>query len=211
MKRGTLRRLRGMSGIGATLGYRRTCSRIALGLLTALVMWTPCFAASKANQPPKPTVEDCLVCHGDKGLSTERNGKPVSLFVDAGKFKSSMHGTMFTCVDCHTDLKSSPHEAKPAKVECKTCHADQQAAYERSFHAKAIAAGDTKAATCSDCHGSPHELLAAGDPNSRVSHANIPKTCGTCHGEKFVMGASGHSTQPFLSYEQSVHGRAVAN
>ena len=170
-------------------------------------------SASKATSKaaPKPTNEDCLACHGDAGLTTERNGKTVSLHVDAGKFKDSMHGSMFTCVDCHTDLKSSPHETTPAKVNCSACHADEQAQYDRSYHAKAIAAGDTKAATCTDCHGSPHELLAASDPKSRVNHLNIPATCGSCHGQKFVMEASGHSNAPFLSYEQSVHGRAVAS
>jgi cytochrome b subunit of formate dehydrogenase len=121
-----------------------------------------------------------------------------------------MHGSMFTCVDCHADLKTAPHDSTPAKVSCSTCHADEQAAYDRSFHAKAIKSGDSKAATCTDCHGSAHELLAAGDPKSRVSHANVPATCGTCHSQKFVMEASGHSAQPFFSYEQSVHGRAVA-
>ena len=171
----------------------------------------PATVKSAPKALPKPTNEDCLACHGDSGLSTERNGKAVSLHVDADKFKTSIHGTMFTCVDCHTDLKSSPHENTPAKVNCATCHADEQAVYDRSFHAKAIASGDTKAATCTDCHGSPHELLPASDPKSRVNHLNIPNTCGTCHGQKFVMEASGHSNQPFLSYQQSVHGRAVAS
>ena len=168
-------------------------------------------AAGKAKSAPKPSNEDCLACHGDSGLTTERDGKSVSLAVNPDKFKASIHGAMFTCVDCHTDLKTSPHEVHPAKVNCATCHADQQAAYDRGFHAKAIASGDAKAATCTDCHGSPHELLPASDPNSKVSHLNIPKTCGGCHGEKFVMGASGHSTQPFFSYQESIHGRAVAS
>jgi len=53
-------------------------------------------------------------------------------------------------------------------------------------------------------------LLPASDPSSQVSHANIPATCGTCHGQKYVMEASGHSAQPFSSYLQSVHGKAVA-
>jgi cytochrome b subunit of formate dehydrogenase len=43
-----------------------------------------------------------------------------------------------------------------------------------------------------------------------VNHANIPATCGACHGQKFVMAASGRSNQPFLSYQDSVHGRMVA-
>jgi cytochrome b subunit of formate dehydrogenase len=166
------------------------------------------FAANKAA--PKPTSEDCLACHGDSTMTTEVNGKQVSLSVNADGFKNSIHGTMFTCVDCHSDVKTSPHETTPAKVSCAQCHADQQAAYDRSYHAKAIKAGDVQAATCVNCHGSPHELLPASDPKSRVNHANIPATCGACHGQKFVMAASGHSAQVFVSYEESVHGKAVA-
>jgi cytochrome b subunit of formate dehydrogenase len=184
-------------------------ARWAGRILACLLLLTagPALAEKKSS---KPTNDDCLACHGDSTLNKEVNGKRVSLYVDPEAFKTSIHGGMFTCVDCHTDLKSSPHESAPAKVSCATCHADQQTAYEHSYHAKAIANGDTQAATCTDCHGSPHELLPASDPKSRVNHANIPKTCGACHGQKFVMEASGHSAQPFISYEESVHGKAVA-
>ena len=181
---------------------------LQIGLL-ALVFAVSCaFAAQKPS--PKPTNEDCLACHNDSTMTKDVNGKQVSLYVNPDAFKNSIHGTMFSCVDCHSDIKSSPHETTPAKITCAQCHADQQAAYDRSYHAKAIKAGDGQAATCVDCHGSPHELLPAGDAKSRVNHANIPATCGTCHGQKFVMGASGHRAQPFLSYEESVHGKAVA-
>ena len=191
-------------------------NRMAVRSVLVLVVLCLCaglgFGAPKSSKIlPKPTNDECLACHGDSGLTTERAGKTVSLHVDSDKFKASIHGTMFTCVDCHDDLKASPHDATPAKVSCAKCHADEQANYDRSFHAKAIAAGDTKAATCTDCHGSPHELLPASDPKSRVSHVNIPNTCGTCHGQKFVMEASGHSNAQFLSYQQSVHGKAVAS
>lgn len=183
----------------------------SLALITALFSLFCVGTAAAAQKPaPKPTKEDCLACHGDSTLTHEVNGKTVSLYVNPDKFKDSIHGSMFTCVDCHTDLKASPHESTPAKVSCATCHADEQTVYERSFHAKAIKAGDGQAATCTDCHGSPHELLPASDPKSRVNHVNIPATCGTCHGQKFVMEASGHSAQPFLSYQESIHGRAVA-
>ena len=50
-----------------------------------------------------------------------RNGKS---HVDETKFKHSVHGRMFTCVDCHTDVKSLAHETPPAKVSCAQCHAD---------------------------------------------------------------------------------------
>ena len=159
---------------------------------------------------PKPSNEECLACHGDSTMTKDVNGKQVSLYVNPETFKTSIHGGMFTCGDCHTDVKTSPHETTPAKISCASCHADQQAAYDRSYHATAIKAGDGQAATCVSCHGSPHDLLPASDPKSRVNHANIPATCGSCHGQKFAMEASGHSAQPFASYEQSVHGKAVA-
>ena len=178
------------------------------GLLSLVLLGPSAFAVHKSA--PKPTNEECLACHGDSTMTADVNGKPESLYVNPETFKNSIHGGMFTCVDCHADVKTSPHETTPAKISCAQCHADQQAAYDKSYHAKAIKAGDTQAATCVSCHGSPHELLPASDPKSRVSHANIPATCGVCHGQKFVMAASGHSAQPFVSYEQSVHGKAVA-
>jgi cytochrome b subunit of formate dehydrogenase len=167
-------------------------------------------AASKKD-PPKPAADECLTCHSDSTLSHEVNGKTVSLHVDPDKFKGSIHGSMFTCVDCHTDVKSAAHETTPKKITCATCHADEQAAYEKSFHGKAVLAGDTSAATCVDCHGSPHDLLPSADPKSRVSHANVPATCGSCHGQQFVMEKDGLRAQMVASYQQSVHGHAVAN
>jgi cytochrome b subunit of formate dehydrogenase len=162
------------------------------------------------KQPPKPTADDCLVCHSDATLSHEVNGKNASLYVNPQAFKDSIHGGMFTCVDCHTDVTSAAHETLPKKITCAQCHADQQTAYERSFHAKAVQGGNSHAATCVDCHGSPHELLPASDPKSRVHHTNIPATCGSCHGQNLVMLDGGQGAQMVASYGQSVHGHAVA-
>ncbi len=180
-------------------------SGVALAfLLTAVSL----HAAGK--QPQKPTADECLACHSDASLTHDVNGKPVSLHVDPQAFKDSMHGSMFTCVDCHTDVTSSPHETLPKKISCASCHADEQAAYDRSFHGKAVQAGNSKAATCVDCHGGPHELLPASDPKSRVHHTNVPATCGACHSQKYVMDDGGQSAQMVASYNQSVHGHAVA-
>ncbi|HLK33325.1 MAG TPA: cytochrome c3 family protein, partial [Terriglobales bacterium] len=165
--------------------------------------------AATVGSAQKLTNADCLACHGDNTLSKEENGKQVSLYIDDKKFQGSVH-SVFGCTDCHSDVKAVPHEATRSKPACATCHADQQAAYDRGFHAAALRKGDTRAARCVDCHGSPHEILPASDPASRVHRTNIPATCGACHGQKFVMEASGHSAQPFASYQESVHGRAVA-
>jgi len=156
-----------------------------------------------------PSNDDCLACHADASLTKDENGKSVSLQVDPEKFAHSAHGGMFSCVDCHTDVKSTPHEKTPAKISCATCHAEEQTAWERSFHGKSKQSGGA-GATCVDCHGSPHELLGSSDVKSRTNHANIPATCGSCHNQKFVMDVTG-GAQPFAAYRESVHGKAVAN
>src|SRR5579864_2055659 len=161
----------------------------------ALTLFSTLSFAAAAKAPQKPTADECLACHSDTSLSHDENGKTVSLHVDPQAFKDSIHGSMFTCVDCHTDVTSAAHETTPKKISCATCHADEQAAYDRSFHGKAIQGGNSAAATCVSCHGSPHELLPAADPKSRVHHTNIPATCGACHGQQLVMEKDGLSTQ----------------
>jgi len=172
----------------------------------AVLLLTTVAAAKTA---PKMSNADCLACHNDPSLTKDENGKPVSLHVDEAKFKGSVH-SVFGCTDCHTDIKAFPHDPTPAKPVCATCHADQQAAYEHGIHAKSAAAGNSNVAKCQDCHGSVHELVPASDPKSKVARANIPQTCGNCHGQKLVMASSGVSSAPFTSYQDSVHGKAVA-
>ena len=182
----------------------------ALTLLFAAVILHASGRPPVSKPAPKPTADECLACHSDASLTYDVNGKSVSLHVDPKTFKDSIHGGMFTCVDCHTDVKSSAHETPPLKISCATCHADEQAAYDRSFHGKAVQGGNSKAARCVDCHGSPHELLPASDPKSRVHHTHIPATCGACHSQQFVMQDGGQSAQMVASYGLSVHGHAVA-
>ena len=168
--------------------------------------------ASSALLAQKLKDADCLTCHADPTLTTaDANGATVSLTVDENKFKHSVHGRMFACVDCHKDVKSLAHENPPEKVSCAQCHADAATAYAHSTHAKASKTGKNPAATCEDCHGDAHQIEGGGDPKSPVNHANIPATCGRCHGQAFLMESNGESTQPYVSYQASVHGRAVAN
>jgi len=68
----------------------RTTTRLFLLLL--LVM--PAVARGQDN-------ETCLECHGDQSFQEDEDSK--RLYVDAGVFENSIHGT-FLCVDCHADL-----------------------------------------------------------------------------------------------------------
>ena len=173
-------------------------------LLSAFILFISTGWAAK-----KPTNADCLACHSDATLTHEVEGKQESLAVDEGKFNASIHGSILGCVDCHEDVKSAPHEVKPLKLSCSKCHTEADHGYFLSIHAQARAKGDANAPTCISCHGGPHEILPPSDPKSRVAHGNIPATCGSCHGQKFVMEKEGLSSATFVNYEESVHGRAV--
>ena len=186
-------------------GFRGSGREGFLAWLIVLSLLASSFAA-RAQHKPKDS--ECLACHSDATLTTEENGKQVSLSIDEAKLKHSIHGGMLACVDCHTDVKGLIHESTPKKVLCAQCHADAQVAYSHSLHAKALQNG-VAAANCQDCHGGAHEILAVDDPQSPVHHANIPFTCGRCHGQKFLVSSNGESAQSFASYQESVHGLAV--
>ncbi len=183
---------------------------IAVAIVIAFIfVVSPAWAADKKTR--KIEDAECMACHApDGGLTKDVAGKQVSLSVDPAKFKASIHGGMLSCVDCHNDIKAVPHENTPAKPQCATCHADQDQAYKHGFHAQAARNGDKNAASCLDCHGNIHEVLPASDPKSRVHRTNIPATCGSCHGQKFVMEKSGISAAPFVAYQESVHGKSIA-
>jgi len=177
---------------------------LARNLLLLLILAGACSARGER----KPKNEDCLTCHGDSSLTTDISGRRVSLYVDGTKLNHSIHGSMFACVDCHKDVKGLVHETAPKKISCADCHSDAQQAYSHSQHAKTTKSG-APAATCEDCHGGAHEVTGADDAKSPVNHLNIPATCGKCHAQKFLMESNGASSQPFVSYQDSVHGRAV--
>jgi cytochrome b subunit of formate dehydrogenase/nitrate/TMAO reductase-like tetraheme cytochrome c subunit len=165
-----------------------------------------CFAWASPLSAQKLKDSDCLTCHADASM-TDSDGRSIA--VDQTKFKHSVHGT-FSCVDCHTDVKSLAHDTPPKKITCDQCHADEGQGYAHSIHAQVTSSGKIPA-TCQDCHGDVHAIVSGDDSKSPVNHANIPSTCGRCHGQKFLMESNGETAQPFLSYQSSVHGRAVAN
>ncbi len=82
---------------------------------------------------------DCLMCHGDKSLTTVKKGKTISLFVNGKNFEQSVHGGL-DCVACHEGFKPDqlPHAKKITSVKCQNCHdGDQFEKYQKSVHATA--------------------------------------------------------------------------
>jgi hypothetical protein len=65
------------------------------------------------------------------------------------------------------------------------------AKYHDSIHGKALEkSGLIVSAKCTDCHGN-HEIRRRTDPRSGVFRANVPGTCGKCHGGIQTLYASG--------------------
>ena len=67
--------------VGVNVARRNSIYTLALSLL----VWAP-----SAHGAQKLKDADCLACHSDSTLTTDVNGKPVSLFVDEGKLKHSI-------------------------------------------------------------------------------------------------------------------------
>lgn len=184
-------------------------------IFVALMIWSNQSSAQKARGKKGGAGKalgnaECLACHNNPELNKDVNGKQVSVHVSEEAFGQSIH-QMLSCADCHANVKDYPHDPAPAKVSCAGCHQASDEAYHKGLHSKALEKGSTKAASCLDCHGDAHAILPSSDPKSRVNRHNIAQTCGSCHGQKFVMEGTGRSAQTFFSYQESVHGKAVSN
>ena len=165
--------------------------RIAALLLIAFALFFP--ARRMVAQ------SDCLTCHGDK---TMQNAAGHSISVDGDKFGASIHGSL-QCNNCHADIKEYPHPDHIAKVECKTCHADEASKLTGSVHSSA------KEHPCTSCHGNAHEIFPKTDSRSAVYPLNVPKTCGQCHSDGAMATKKGLPSI-YPHYMDSIHGSALS-
>lgn len=89
-----------------------------------------------------------------------------------------------SCVDCHQghDLPhpDSPLFRRQIPSRCGNCHADFALRYGLSVHGQLTELGYEPASKCSDCHGD-HDILASGNPASRISPERRLETCRQCH------------------------------
>jgi len=179
-------------------------------LLVITVPRTPVSAAPLA-QGQQLTNDDCLACHQKEGLATQIGGQPLSLTINHDDYSASVHGQEnVACVDCHTNITSFPHPEVTASSPrdfslemyptCQECHAEQYQKVLDSVHQTALAAGNTNAAVCTDCHN-PHTQtrLTNKDTGELLFEAKqaIPQTCAKCH------------STIYDTYKESVHGSAL--
>jgi formate-dependent nitrite reductase cytochrome c552 subunit len=187
---------------------------LALGFFLILVIMslsaTPVVAAPPA-QGDKPTDETCLACHQQEGMTVQIGEQPLPLTIDVEAFSASVHGTeAIACVDCHTNITGFPHPDVTASSPrdfslelypiCQQCHTEQYEKVLDSVHQTALAAGNTNAAVCTDCHNPHTQTRLTNKDTGEVllgAHLAIPRTCAKCHNAIYE------------TYKGSVHGAAL--
>lgn len=192
---------------------------LGLGLVVAaLAGLVRSVAASPISAPvPNPVLEPgkypdsaaCLFCHNKPGMTrTLTGGETLSLTIDSTHFADSAHQDV-PCSECHADIVTFPHPALQVQTlrdfslqmytVCQKCHEEQYNKTLDSVHMRAVAAGDTNAAICTDCHN-PHTQPIITDQNGALlpqARLTIPETCARCH------------SAIYDTYKQSVHGAAL--
>lgn len=138
-------------------------------------------------------------------------------------YAKSIHGQLLAkgdenapiCTDCHTAHQitriNTPAFMLDIVEECGNCHHDIERSdgrlhtyvetFHASYHGQVTQLGFTRAARCSDCHGS-HVILPADDPRSTIHPDNLVKTCSAA-------GCHPKANQNFVSFDPhaDIHDR----
>jgi cytochrome c3-like protein len=141
----------------------------------------------------------CSDCHGGNPEADD----PTAAMSRGRGFSGKIARTAVPklCARCHADANLM-HKYNPRQ------RVDQYAQYQTSVHGKRIAAGDTAAATCIDCH-SVHDIREVKNALSPVHPLRLPSTCARCHADKAHMAKYGIPTNQYDEYRQSVHWQAL--
>ncbi len=156
-------------------------------------------AAAQVPHPQGMRPRPCETCHADSGKSYQQSAHGGSPRVARN----------VTCVSCHGKHDVARVQRRTASAMCSGCHAVAYTEHRKSVHGRALAAGDTDAATCTDCHGN-HSLRGPRDPASNVYPLNLPRTCARCHADPALVAR--HKipvTNAYQLYLDSIHGRAI--
>jgi len=203
-----------------------------------------CLLISSLGALRGQTANSCTTCHGDSELFPEERLQIVQDYQDdvhaqvglschdchGGNPDPELAGDFAGAMD--PDFEENPYLGSPNRMElpgfCGRCHSDpeymrrfqpdirvdQEREYWTSQHGISLRQGDTKVATCTDCHG-VHGIKSANNTASPVYPTNVAVTCAGCHKDTEYMqdytlpdGRKLPVNQLTL-WRASVHGRAM--
>jgi hypothetical protein len=214
--------------------------KVPLLLAAALIV----AASAISGEETGPPATSCTSCHGDEDLfGADLASIPARFHADVhgsvGLSCQDCHGgnpdpaladDMEGAMD--PDHEPSPYLGVPQRAGipafCGRCHSDpvfmrqfgpdprvdQEREYWTSHHGKALSAGDTRVATCIDCHG-VHGIHRVTDTEAAVYPTHVAETCGTCHSDpEHMAGTTLPDGRPIpvdqqARWVQSVHARAL--
>jgi predicted CXXCH cytochrome family protein len=179
------------------------CPRIAVVFVLMMILGISNLSAQSND--------DCLTCHDDPSLTSEKPGKKLSRYVPANALEHSVHANI-ACAACHTEaaVADFPHPELLKPVDCGTCHTDAKEKYLRGIHGRAFLAGEKYAPTCKECHGT-HQILSKDDPKSQTYKMNIPILCGSCHKEGAPVARAYNISEHNIleNYSEGIHGQGL--
>lgn len=202
-------------------------------LLAGAFLAVPAEGARPQPAPPRTT--SCIQCHDSDLFSVESRAK-IRTFRDdvhaqVGLSCHDCHGgnpaldlDMASAMD--ESFAANPYRGVPSRKDipdfCGRCHSsadtmkrfnpaarvDQVAEYRTSVHGRRLAEGDTKVATCIDCHG-VHGIRRRTNPDAPVYPTRVADTCGRCHSDAKLMAGYPIPTDQHARWKVSVHARAL--
>jgi cytochrome b subunit of formate dehydrogenase len=187
-----------------------------------------CHGAHDVRQTADPrspvsalrVVETCASCHT---AGVEGAGPADSAAAFVSQYRESVHGQAIaraglsvsaSCQTCHGahevhpagDPRSPMYRARIPET-CGGCHSGVLSGYAGSVHGRALAAGDSSAPVCADCHRE-HDIRAASDRSSGVFPTRVAELCAGCHDDEAFAVRYGLAARRLLSYRESYHGVA---
>jgi predicted CXXCH cytochrome family protein len=193
-------------------------------------MTWPVLAVVLLLRPPVAGAagDSCVGCHSkleEANLRDPVKGYAHDIHAERGLGCAACHGgdptdADVTAMDPDKGFKGAPKHDQIAAL-CASCHANagfmkrynprpyifSLAEFQTSVHYKRGAAGDTRVATCTNCHG-VHGIRPHNDPGSPIYPTNVPRTCAHCHNADYMKGRRMRTDQ-FALYSKSAHGVAL--
>jgi hypothetical protein len=145
----------------------------------------------------------CHDCHGgnpDLALADDQDAAMDEHFKNPFRGAPSRAEIPSFCGRCHSDPLFMKRYHPDPRI-------DQEKEYWTSRHGELLKTGDTKVATCVDCHGY-HGVKGPDDSTSPVHPTHVAETCARCHGDAERMSAYKLPDGRPLPTDQYDHWRA---
>jgi predicted CXXCH cytochrome family protein len=164
---------------------------------------------SEFPHPARLKPVDCASCHEDAP-------KSHVFHPELARAAASKEAPTVACSECHGGHEIAPVKdpafrfAPPKDVgACGSCHGDVEKHFLASEHGRVAASGAARPPTCLSCHAQAVTAGAVADP-AGLKQAQ-EQLCLSCHvRNRAVRNQVGSSASFIASYEESVHGRALA-